>query len=94
SYTGTYHSELHGRVLVKEQNGQLKLRFANASALSATLTHWHYNIWQINWDETHAWFDFGTVQFLMDNNLNVDGLRFDVPNGDIFFDEVDLKKIK
>lgn len=94
SYTGTYHSELHGRVLVTEQNGQFKLRFANASALSATLTHWHYNIWQINWDETHAWFDFGTVQFLMDNNLNVDGLRFDVPNGDIFFDEVDLKKIK
>ncbi|RED91895.1 serine hydrolase [Marinoscillum furvescens] len=93
-YAGTYSSGMHGNVKISSQESSLRMEFENAPALSATLTHWHYDIWQINWDETHAWFDFGTVQFLLDNNLKPIGLKFDVPNHDIFFDEVDLKKIK
>ncbi|WP_421872158.1 serine hydrolase [Marinoscillum sp.] len=93
-YVGTYESGMHGQVTITlRDDGTYNMNFADAPKLSATLTHWHYNIWQINWDETHAWFDFGTVQFLLDNNLKVSGLQFDVPNHDIFFDEVNLRKI-
>lgn len=93
-FAGTYQSGMHGKVKISSLEKNLRMDFENAPALGATLTHWHRDIWQINWDETHAWFDFGTVQFLLDNNLKPIGLKFDVPNQDIFFDEVDLKKIK
>ena len=94
-YTGSFFSGMHGKVTISlNTDGTFKMEFEDAPKLNATLTHWHYNIWQINWNETHAWFDFGTVQFLLDNNLKVNGLQFDVPNGDIFFDEVNLEKIK
>ena len=95
AYAGTFYSGMHGTVMITlNGDGTYKMEFEDAPKLNATLTHWHYNIWQINWDETHAWFDFGTVQFLLDNNLKVKGLQFDVPNGDIFFDEVNLEKVK
>ena len=95
AFAGTYNSGMHGDVnITLNADGSYNMSFANAPKLEATLTHWHYNIWQINWKETHAWFGFGTVQFLLDNNLDVSGLQFDVPNEDIFFDEVNLKKVK
>jgi hypothetical protein len=56
------------------------------------LRHWHNNTFEIDWNETHAWFDFGTVQFLTNNNLEVTEIEFDVPNYDIFFDEIHAKK--
>jgi CubicO group peptidase (beta-lactamase class C family) len=91
-FEGTYSSGFHGEVIIKKIDKTFRLEFKNAPALSATLQHWHYDTWQIIWDETHAWFDFGTVQFQLDNKLDVVGLKFDVPNYDIFFDEMDLKK--
>lgn len=92
AYTGTYHSGMHGAVKITLDGDHFRMELEDAPALSATLTHWHYDVWEIRWDQEHAWFDFGTVQFLLDNNLKVTGLHFDVPNDDIFFDEVDLKK--
>lgn len=92
--TGSYWAGLPGRVTVSSTDGKLRFAMADNPGLSGELVHWHYDTWQIRWDETHAWFDFGTVQFLIDNNRKVTGLHFDVPNGDIFFDEVDLVKEK
>ncbi len=95
AYEGVYNSGFHGDVVItKSDKTSLRIAFKNAPALSATLTHWHYDTWQIIWDETHAWFDFGTVQFILDNKLDVKGMKIDVPNYDIFFDESDLKKIE
>jgi CubicO group peptidase (beta-lactamase class C family) len=91
-YTGTYWAGLPGKVIVTQKGNKLHFHFADNPKLSGELLHWHYDTWEIQWDETHAWFDFGTLQFKLDNNLKVTGLHFDVPNGDIFFDEVDLQK--
>ncbi len=93
AYTGDYHSDMHGKVTVTLEDKQLKLAFENAPALNATLNHWHYDTWEISWNEDHAWFDFGLLQFKLDVDLTVTGLHFDVPNYDIFFDEVDPVKI-
>ncbi len=93
SMTGDYHDPLYGHITIEEEsNGSLYIHFEGAPALSAELTHWHYDTWKINWAEEHAWFYFGTVQFLLDNNQNVMGLQFDVPNDDIFFEEIDMVK--
>lgn len=90
AYTGTYRAGLPGKVMVQKHGDQLSFFFEDNPKLSGDLTHWHYDTWEIQWHETHAWFDFGTLRFKLDNNLKVTGLQFDVPNGDIFFDEVDL----
>ncbi|MEM7298395.1 MAG: DUF3471 domain-containing protein, partial [Bacteroidota bacterium] len=89
---GTYFDPMYGEIYVAEENGKLRLSFQDAPRLGATLEHWHYDTYEIKWDEEHAWFDFGTVSFEVNNNLAVEGIEFDVPNGDIFFDELHPKK--
>lgn len=91
-YTGTYDDPMFGEIEISLADGQLQLGFTGAPQLNATLSHWHYDTWLIEWKETHAWFDFGTVQFTLDNNRKVTGLRFDVPNDDIFFHEIEAEK--
>jgi hypothetical protein len=86
--TGTYQSDMYGKLFIRDANGDLKLEFSHSPLLSATLTHWHYDVWQIHWDHPQAWFSFGTVHFKTDNNLEVTGFDFDVPNDDIFFHEL------
>ena len=87
-YTGTYFAPVYGKIEVNLENDNLRLNFENTPELSATLEHWHYDVWKINWDKTHAWFSFGTVKFNMTNNLEITGMDFDVPNDDIFFEEL------
>ena len=62
--------------------------FEHAPAFSAKLEHWHYDVFKIIWDKPSAWFTFGTLKFNLDNNLNITGMDFDVPNDDIFFEEL------
>ena len=93
-YAGVYSAEMYGKIKVENEAGSLKLDFEHSPLLSATLTHWHYDTYKINWDRTHAWFDFGTVKFISDNNHKITGLEFDVPNNDIFFHELKVIKVK
>lgn len=92
-YTGVYKSDIYGEIKITLDNHQLILEFEHSPDLSAILTHWHYDVWKINWDQKHAWFSFGTVKFNIDNNMDVKGLDFDVPNDDIFFEELKPYKI-
>ncbi len=50
--------------------------------------------WKIIWDRKQAWFSFGTVKFNMTNNLSITGMDFDVPNNDIFFEELKPRKVQ
>ena len=91
---GTYHDDLYGDIEVQNQNGVLRLIFPRATRLNATLEHFHFDTYEINWDETHSWFDFGTIQFESNHKNEVIGLTFSVPNEDIFFEEIHPVKVK
>ncbi len=91
-YAGLYSDPMFGDIEIVFENGKLKLNFKTAQRLNASLSHWHVNTFKINWNEIHAWFDFGTVQFILDNNGKVQELQFDVPNNDIFFHEIEAKR--
>jgi hypothetical protein len=58
------------------------------------LQHWHQDVWEIKWEkpELLAWFSFGTLQFDLDNNAEIKGIRFDVPNDDLWFEELNALK--
>lgn len=93
-FVGDYSSDVYGKISIVEQDNTLKLKFSHSPLLSATLSHWHYDTWKINWDHPHAWFSFGTVKIQTDNNLEVVGFDFDVPNDDFFFEELQPTKMK
>jgi len=96
SFTGTYYTNLYGNIDIKlHGKDQLKMYFERTSAYQATLKQWHYDVWEIVWDNNgQSFYSFGTVKFVTDNNLKVTGLEFEVPNDDIFFEELKPKKIK
>jgi len=91
---GIYNSDLVGNIKISKQNNQIKLDFENAPLLSARLTHWHHDVWEIHWDHPQAWFSFGTIKINTNNNLEVIGFDFDVPNDDFFFEELKPYKLK
>ncbi|MFN7115854.1 MAG: serine hydrolase [Saprospiraceae bacterium] len=93
-YAGTYYSDIYGNINITLVNNQFKLSFEHSPDLAATLRHWHYDVWEIVWDKPQAWFDFGTVKFNLDNNLKINGMDFDVPNDDFFFEEFKPRKVK
>ncbi len=93
AYAGSYEAPLHGGIKIEISNAELTLSFDNAPDLSASLKHWHLDTWEIDWDQTHAWFDFGLVTFELNSLAEVTGLKFNVPNGDIFFDELVVTKV-
>ena len=91
---GIYQDPLYGEILIGvADDGRLSLSFQGAPALNARLDHWHYDTYWIDWEEEHAWFKEGTVRFEIDNNREVTGIRFNVPNDDIFFEEIKMDKV-
>lgn len=93
-YGGIFNSAIYGEIELKQEGDQLRMLFSNSPRLNATLRHWHHDTFEIIWDEKHAWFNFGTVKFNMDNNMKVISMDFEVPNDDIFFEELKPKKIR
>jgi hypothetical protein len=84
---------MYGDIMIKEEKGQLILDFVAAPELMARLLHWHHDTYQIDWVKEQAWFGFGTVQIQKDNNAKPLRLLFDVPNDDIFFEEINAIRI-
>ncbi|MFP2997760.1 serine hydrolase [Spongiivirga sp. MCCC 1A20706] len=90
--SGTYMPKGHGPIKVYEKNGAIILDFTRAQDLKARLEHWHYDTYKIIWEKDQPWFSFGTVQFTTDNNHQVKGIKFEVPNDDFFFEELNATK--
>jgi hypothetical protein len=91
--SGLYRCPMFGDIRILENKGQLMIDFVSAPGLKAKLTHWHYDTYQIEWLEAQAWFGFGTVQIQKDNNDQPLRLLFDVPNDDIFFEEINAVRV-
>ena len=93
NFTGTYRSDIYGDIVVTLKDGILSLEPEHSPELACTLEHFHYDVFRIVWDYDQAWFKFGTVKFNTDNYLKVTGMDFDVPNDDIFFEELKPRKV-
>jgi CubicO group peptidase (beta-lactamase class C family) len=96
SYVGEYHNPSYGKITVRLVDNNLKISFEHTPSLAASLEHWHFDTFKLNWDDEQnlSWFRFGTVKFTTDNNARVKGIEFDVPNDDFWFDELNADKIK
>lgn len=92
-YTGTWRCPLYGDAKVSEENGGLVLRLLPNPDLVADLEHLHYDTFVIRWRKTFAWFAEGTIQFVPDADGAFQQLRLNVPNDDLWFDELQLSRI-
>lgn len=85
---------MYGDIRIFTENDDLMIDFVPAPGLKAKLTHWHHDVYRLDWLKEQAWFSFGTVQVLKDNNGNANELLFDVPNDDIFFEEIKAVRVR
>jgi hypothetical protein len=85
---GTYRCPLYGNITVTKNCDRLVLSLLPNPELVADLTHLHYDTWKITWRKEFAWFAEGTIQFVPDANGNFQELRLNVPNDDLWFDEL------
>ena len=90
---GTYRCPLYGDANICLEDDKLVLRLLPNPELVADLTHLHYDTWVIRWRKEFAWFAEGTLQFVPDSNGAFQELRLDVPNDDLWFDELKLRRI-
>lgn len=93
-YAGTYGGPMYGNAEVALEEGRLMLRLLPNPEFVADLTHWHFDTFKIQWRRHHAWFDSGKAQFIMNENGKVIEMKLNVPNNDLWFDELEFKRLK
>lgn len=92
-YAGHFRCPLYGEATVSVEDDQrLVLRLLPNPALVADLKHLHYDTFEIRWRNEFAWFGGGTVTFVADQHGLFQRLILDVPNDDLWFYELDLRR--
>jgi hypothetical protein len=92
SYAGTYGGDMYGDATVTLEDGGLVLRLLPNPDLVADLNPLHYDTFLVEWRNTFAWFGKGAATFLLDPFGKVAELKLDVPNDDLWFYELELKR--
>ncbi|MFO0923374.1 MAG: serine hydrolase [Pirellulales bacterium] len=93
AYTGEFRCPLYGDASVELENGKLVFKLKPNSQLVADLEHLHYDTWVLRWRNKFAWFEEGTAHFVCDAKGVFTDIQLDVPNEDLWFHELKLKRI-
>jgi hypothetical protein len=91
-YTGRYGGPLYGDATITAEDGHLVLRLLPNPDLVADLTHLHHDTFLIEWRKTFAWFGVGAANFILDPYGAVTEMKLDVPNDDLWFHELEMKR--
>jgi CubicO group peptidase (beta-lactamase class C family) len=91
-YAGTYGGDVYGDATVTMEGNTLVLRLLPNPDLVADLEHLHYDTFLIRWRENLAWFGKGAATFVLDGAGEAAELKLDVPNDDLWFYELELKR--
>ncbi len=91
AYCGDYFDPKTGKIVVSQVHQLLRLSFQESNCFHATLTHWHQDAFQIEWDESYI--PNGLLTFVLDSNHQPLGIHLDQPNLlDVDFSELDIRK--
>jgi len=91
SYTGIYGGELYGDATVDLSNDQLVVQLIPAKNFNGTLSHWHFDTWEIVFEDFPS-LPPGTCTFVLDASGKVAEMKIDVPNPDFDFTELEFLK--
>lgn len=93
AYAGRYRCAMYGDATVEVEDNRLVLRLLPNPQLVADLEHLHYDTFVIHWREELAWFGSGTANFTMNARGEFAAIELDVPNDDMWFYELDLRRV-
>ncbi|MEZ6043256.1 MAG: serine hydrolase [Planctomycetaceae bacterium] len=93
AYAGEFRCPLYGDASVTKEGQGLVLRLLPNEHLIADLEHIQFDTFRIRWRNQFAWFGDGTIQFVPDAKQVFQQLRLDVPNDDLWFYELDFRRI-
>ena len=93
-YTGIYGDPMYGDAKVSTANKKLVLELLPAPVFISDLTYLHYDTFVLKLRNTLSFVPqgTGTVQFIRDKLGNVVEMKLDIPNHDLWFDELEFKK--
>ncbi len=93
-YAGKFRCPMYGDAEVSVDGDRLVLKLLPYPDLVADLEHLHYDTFVIRWRKEFAWFGAGTAHFVADAKGLFTDLALDVPNEDLWFHELKLKRAK
>jgi CubicO group peptidase (beta-lactamase class C family) len=93
SYVGKFRCSMYGDAQTTLHDGKLQLQLLAYPELKADLELMHYDTFAIRWHKTFAWFESGSAHFVFDAQGNAESIRLDVPNDDLWFYELNLKRL-
>ena len=91
-YAGDFRCPMYGDAQVTVENDKLVLKLLPYSELVADLEHLHYDTFVIRWRKEFAWFGPGTAHFVANAKGEFTDIALDVPNEDLWFYEIKLKR--
>ena len=94
-YTGLYGGPMYGNARVSLEKGTLVLNFLPTPIFISDLSHLHDDTFQIKLRNTFSFIPTGTgtAQFLRNKEGKVVEMKVDIPNRDLFFTELEFKRI-
>jgi hypothetical protein len=93
-YAGIYSDPKYGKAEVNLEKGKLVLRLLPAPVFVSDLTHLHYDTFLLKLRNTLSFVPHstGTVQFIRNSRGTVVEMKVDIPNHDLWFDELEFRK--
>ncbi len=91
-YAGQFRCPMYGDAEVTVENEKLVLRLLPYPDLVADLEHLHYDTFVIKWRKEFAWFGSGTAHFVANAKGEFTEIALDVPNEDLWFYELKLRR--
>jgi len=92
AYAGYYGSPIYDTVEIKQEDKNLVIEFGRSPLLTATLTHWQHDTYQIEFKALPS-LPKGYVTFEISRNATVTAMEVYVDNPDFDFTELDLKRL-
>jgi hypothetical protein len=84
---------MYGDVEVVLENDKLVLKLLPNPDMVADLSPLHYDTFVVRWRKQFAWFDEGTAHFVANAKGQLPRLELDIPNDDLWFYELQLKRV-
>lgn len=90
-YAGVFADKMYGDINVVKKGKDLQIKFSHTPLFTGTLKHWHYDTFEIVWNDPRV--TRGFLTFELDSKGKVSGIKLDQPSLlDVDFSELDIKK--
>jgi CubicO group peptidase (beta-lactamase class C family) len=93
-YAGVYRDEMYGKINIKQLNEkELEIEFSHSPIFKGKLKHWHFDTYQIDWQDIRV--PNGYLTFNFNSDREIIGFEIDQDNLlDVDFGELNIKRLK